>query len=232
MQRVRRELRSLRLLYHYDIGAIMGFPRLHLLDSDGWATLLPDLPDDSNALDIGAGSGHLLRDFSPLFREVVATELSIPLVWRLRQQGARAFQTEVIDREALGGYWDFDVVFVLNVIDRCKNPATLLRQAAAALKPGGSLVVAVPLPWEQRDARRHISEIAKQATLAVEGKTWEAAASHLLQQLADVLGDQGLRPRRLVRAPYWCSGSNKKPVQALDGAVVVLDSVAVPPDPE
>ncbi len=221
MQRVRRAVRSLGVLYHYDVGALMGFPRLHLLDTGGWAALLPDLPSGAVALDVGAGSGHLLRDFRPLFGEVVATELSRALVWRLQQQGAHAFQAEAIDREALGGWWDFDTVFLLNVIDRCKDPVALLRQAAAALKPGGTLVVAVPLPWEQRDAR-HSDRNAKQTSLAVQGDTWESAASHLLQLLAE----QGLRPRRLVRAPYWCTGSDRKPVQALDGAVVLLDSGA------
>ena len=106
MQRVRRAVRSLGVFYHYDVGAIMGFPRLHLLDRGGWAALLPDLPSGAVALDVGAGSGHLLQEFRPLFREVVATELSAALVWRLEQQGARAFQTEAIVREALGGWWD------------------------------------------------------------------------------------------------------------------------------
>lgn len=215
--RVRHALKSQGLLYHYDVGAIMGFPRLHLLDRDSWSTLLPDLPRDATALDIGAGSGHMLRGFQPLFHQVVATELSIALVWRLRQQGAHAFQTELVDREALGGWWDFDVVFLLNVIDRCKDPVALLRQAAMATRPGGTLVVAVPLPWEQLDARSGAGR-ANQASLVVEGDTWEAAAQHLLQQLVD----QGLRPRRLVRAPYWCSGSERKPVQALDGAIVLI----------
>lgn len=221
MQRVRRAVRSLGVFYHYDVGAIMGFPRLHLLDRGGWAALLPDLPSGAVALDVGAGSGHLLQEFRPLFREVVATELSAALVWRLEQQGARAFQTEAIVREALGGWWGFDVVFLLNVIDRCKDPVAMLRQAVASLKPGGTLVVAVPLPWEQLDAR-HSNRNAKQTALAVRGDTWESAASHLLQ----LLTDQGLRPRRLVRAPYWCTGSDRKPVQALDGAVVLLGSSA------
>lgn len=216
--RVQRSIKRQRLLYHYDAGAIMGFPRLHLLDQSGWAALLPDLPRDATALDIGAGSGHLLRDFAPLFPGgVVATELSAPLVWRLGQQGAHAFKTDVVSRETLGGWWNFDVAFVLNVIDRCKDPVALLRQVAASLRPGGTLVVAVPLPWEQHDAR---ASLASQAELAVKGDTWEAAASHLLQLLSDL----GLRPRRLVRAPYWCSGSEREPALALDGAIVLLDA--------
>ena len=109
------------------------------------------------------------------------------------------------------------MIFILNVIDRCKEPAALLRQAAAALRPGGRLVLSVPLPWEQRDAAELAAE--PQTTLAVGGESWGAAASQLLQ----VLSGLGLRAVRLVRAPYWSSGSELRPVLALDAAIVVLE---------
>ena len=83
----------------------MGFPRLHLLDRDNWAVLLPDLRPNATALDVGAGSGYLLHEFAPLFREVVATEMSRAMVWRLGRQGVRAHQTSVIKREFLGQHW-------------------------------------------------------------------------------------------------------------------------------
>ena len=218
LTRTQRDLKRLGWFYHYDLSAVMGFPRLHLLDREGWLSLLPGLAVGAAALDVGAGSGQLLRDFSPLFDTIVATELSTPLIWRLRLAGAHAIKTDVITRDSLGRWWvDFDVVFVLNVIDRCKDPAALLRQATAALRPGGRLVLSVPLPWEQLDAADLAAE--PQTTLAVEGESWGAAASQLLQ----VLSGLGLRAVRLVRAPYWSTGSEVRPVLALDAAIVVLE---------
>lgn len=42
----------------------------------------------------------------------------------------------------------YDVISCLNVIDRCENPLTLLRQIHASLKPDvGLLVLAVVLPF-------------------------------------------------------------------------------------
>ena len=218
LTRTQRDLKRLGWFYHYDLSAVMGFPRLHLLDQDAWGSLLPGLGEGAAALDVGAGSGQLLREFSPLFDTVVATELSTPLLWRLRLEGAHAIKADSITRDSLGAWWGrLDVIFILNVIDRCKEPAALLRQATAALRPGGRLVLSVPLPWEQRDAAELAAE--PQTTLAVGGESWGAAASQLLQ----VLSGLGLRAVRLVRAPYWSSGSELRPVLALDAAIVVLE---------
>eukprot|EP01047_Picozoa_sp_COSAG01_P066594 COSAG01_NODE_9224_length_2514_cov_1.278675_2_plen_128_part_00 len=86
--RLYQTLQSLHLLYHYDVGALMGLPRLHLLDRGGWVELLKGRtsPGALRALDVGAGSGFLLREFAPLFSKVVATEISRVMVWRLGQQ--------------------------------------------------------------------------------------------------------------------------------------------------
>ena len=112
LTRTQRDLKRLGWFYHYDLSAVMGFPRLHLLDQDAWGSLLPGLAEGAAALDVGAGSGQLLREFSPLLDTVVATELSTPLLWRLRLEGAHAIKADSITRDSLGEWWAFDVVFV------------------------------------------------------------------------------------------------------------------------
>ena len=84
---------------------------------------------------------------------VTVTELTSPLVWRLKAtptQGAslQAVATAELTPRALGRE-QFDVAFCLNVLDRCKDPVRMVEQLHALLPPGGWLVVAVVLPWLQ-----------------------------------------------------------------------------------
>ena len=73
-------------LYHYDAGvvAFFGFPRNFLLSRAQWYELLADMPISrcGVALDVGAGDGSLSIPFRSMFRRIVATELSTPLVCR------------------------------------------------------------------------------------------------------------------------------------------------------
>jgi hypothetical protein len=145
-----------RRLYHYDAGvvAFRGFARNFLLSAEQWQDLLKDRPQRPGglvALDIGAGDGSLSEPFRPMFETVVATELSVPLVLRLRSQGLDARLVESPTAEHLGRD-TFDVVFILNVLDRCKDPAAMLRQAASLLPPDGLLAVSVVAPPSQSDA--------------------------------------------------------------------------------
>ena len=102
-----------RRMYHYDAGvlAFKHFPRNYLLSPDHWAELLRDRPRGKSAiaLDVGAGKsrtylhsalvksdvvdvpypagdGSLCDGYKDLFSTVVVTELTDPLVARLRTQ--------------------------------------------------------------------------------------------------------------------------------------------------
>ena len=179
-----------RRLYHYDAGvyAFHGFPRNYLLSPAQWAALLDGRPRGSAAaaLDVGAGDGSLTAAFAPLFGSVLATEMTAPLVCRLRDEGFQAVVTDSIEHSAVqqarprstalaarprllracAGHAHndraycghaialpppppmpppphpdapssstqapCDVAFVLNVLDRCKDPELLLKQAHAA----------------------------------------------------------------------------------------------------
>lgn len=42
----------------------------------------------------------------------------------------------------------FECVSMLNLLDRCSKPKTMLQQARAAIAPGGTLLLALVLPYK------------------------------------------------------------------------------------
>lgn len=219
-----------RRLYHYDAGvvAFRGFPRNYLLSAAQWAELLgrPLGHGQGIALDIGAGDGSLNIPMRPLFSRVVATELTIPLVLRLRSVGLDGVLAESPDPSNVLAHFPepqptaFDAVLILNVLDRCKDPFAMLDQARALLAPSGTLVISVVLPASQSDAALGVG--SSQRRWNVNGDTFETACASLVQH---VLVPSGFTPTRIVRAPYFCAGDRNSPVAALDACVISLKKI-------
>ena len=214
-----------RRLYHYDAGvyAFHGFPRNYLLSPAQWAGLLEGRPrgNAAAALDVGAGDGSLTTAFAPLFGSVLATEMSAPLVCRLRDEGLTAVVTDTIDHSCVQQA-PCDVAFVLNVLDRCKDPELLLKQVHDLLPEDGWLVVCVVLPATQSDAA--YSRGSTQLKWSVRGDMKHTAADFedaAASLVLDLLQPAGFAPLRMARAPYLCAGDRHSPVAALDACVVV-----------
>ena len=94
----------------------------------------------------------------------------------------------------------FDVVSLLNVLDRCDKPKTLLREIRPLLRrPGGQLLVAVVLPFcpfvEDGSGQRPPAE-----RLAVTSRRWEKAVNELV---VNVFAPSGYDVVRLSRVPYY-----------------------------
>ena len=107
-------------------------------------------------LDVGAGEGEVTEKFRTGggFDVVVATEASAPMVRRLRQKAFDVVleSTDVSTVSTMcrgtGGAArasedGFDCVALLNVLDRCDAPRTLLRQLRELLKDDGGVLLAV-----------------------------------------------------------------------------------------
>ena len=208
-------------LYHYDAGvvAFRGFERNWLLSPSQWEDLLADRPKGAaaTALDVGAGDGSLCTPYRHLFKRVSVTELTLPLVKHLENKGLEAFRTAELSPTTLGGRDTFDVSFVLNVLDRCKDPHAMLAQIYALLPDNGWLVVSVVMPPSQSDAAYGLG--TAQRPWRLRGDDFESAAASLVNELLEPAGFDALR---LVRAPYLCAGDRFSPVAVLDAAVVVL----------
>ena len=96
-------------------------------------------------LDIGAGSGTVTATvaaaLAPHLRIVTVLEASWVLRYSLWLQG---YQTPASPQELSG---TFDMVSLLNVLDRCDNPQELVRTAWHHLQPSGVLLVATVVPF-------------------------------------------------------------------------------------
>lgn len=224
--------------YKWVAGALFNYPELYLLSPTHWKDLLyPFLVRKDEAplcaLDVGAGTGSITSGYASLFDKVVATEVSRPYVWRLQQRGFDAYKTEVVNPANIGGQADFDVVFALNVLDRHAHPFRLLSEIAQVLRPGGAVVLSVPLPVTQHDAGQYLPMLhASPEPLGLKvgltaqndrdrGESWEEAASELVTK---VIQPQGWRVVSVTRAPYMAAGGRGRtaPIVALDSVVIVV----------
>jgi len=129
---------------------------------------------------------------------VTCTEVSGPMCARLRAR--RGVVDRVVAAHGLargqagaGGAFDedgqFDVVSLLNVIDRCDRPAELLRDAARLVRrDGGRLLLAVVLPLsefvEDADARRSPrAPLPMRGARCGDGASFEASLDALLSRV-------------------------------------------------
>jgi SAM-dependent methyltransferase len=113
-------------------------------------------------LDVGAGDGEVTLRLSAMFTSVTATEVS---GWMCRRLQTKGF-SRVICCNSIGSnghfvahsksqlYADafakgqvYDVVALMNLLDRCHEPAQLLKDATRLLKPTGLIILAIVLPY-------------------------------------------------------------------------------------
>lgn len=167
-----------------DSNAILNRGQMHVLSANQIQKLLTQngnflLPKCATLLDIGAGDGNVTKNFKDVLtyfpitlddpewkNQIVATELSYYMVKRLEKQGFPCVETTTITRENLLPHLRkeskplpsdpaFDLVSLLNVIDRCDKPLTLLNDIKQLLLPieeseirkRGILLLAVVFPW-------------------------------------------------------------------------------------
>ncbi len=141
---------------------------------------------------------------------------------RLRKRGLPCWFGRVGEGAAgdpLTGEGTYDVISLLNVIDRTQKPRALLRTVVASLPPRGLLLLATPLPYEpffyDGGVTRHPEE-----KLAVSAERWEDAVRELWTNELEPLG---LQLRALTRLPYLSGGDVENPAYVLDDAVLVCE---------
>jgi SAM-dependent methyltransferase len=207
------------VLSDYDANALLDFYPLHLLSTAQWRALLG--PTARGALlDVGAGAGDVTAQLAPLFEAVTATETSRGMARRLRARGYACHALDLAESALPGdAAARFDVVALLNVLDRAPRPLTLLERARALVAPGGRLVVAVPLPLSPHV---HVAggTVDPEELLPMDDATeWEPAVASLVDR---VFAPLALHVERLTRTPYLSRGDAETPRYALDDALFVL----------
>jgi SAM-dependent methyltransferase len=123
-------------------------------------------PDRFCLLDVGAGSGRSMRyieaekvahliDFSGLdLKHRRLKSVYSPERWRL-------YQGDIQNRTPFES-GSFDIVLCEQVVEHLDDPAAAMREIARVLKPGGLLVMGVPIfPWGVSHLRRLIVHVSK-----------------------------------------------------------------------
>ncbi|KAK2191304.1 hypothetical protein NP493_54g00026 [Ridgeia piscesae] len=166
-------------------------------------------------LDLGAGDGMVTQQLAGHFSEVYTTEMSTTMTWRLQEKGYSLLGLD----EWHSGSHKFDVISCLNLLDRCDQPATLLRNMKAALVPDtGRLIVATVLPFkpyvEYGGTDHKPSEI-----LPLNGHTMEEQIASFER---DVFKPFGFTVERFTKLPYLCEGDLERSFYILADIVFVL----------
>ena len=126
--------------------------RLYLRRVDGW---LARLPPSGLALEIGAGTGWMLRALRERGWRVVGSERSLDVAAVARSAaGAPMF---VGDLTAVREAPVVDLMIMFHVLEHLADPLAELRAAAARLRPGATLVLGLPniASWQARLSGRH-----------------------------------------------------------------------------
>eukprot|EP00051_Salpingoeca_urceolata_P025135 m.446241 g.446241 ORF g.446241 m.446241 type:complete len:315 (-) comp20309_c0_seq1:1522-2466(-) len=183
-------------------------------DGPDWRRVLG--ASGTTLLDIGAGDGGVTAHLAELVQHVVTTEVDAVMRWRLRQRGYRSLSPETW--QASCSQDSYELIAIMNVLDRCDKPLTLLRDLINCLSPNGFMVIAVVLPF-----RPFVEEGAKRKApseaLPLCGESFQAQACSMI---TDVFGPLGLVLHAWSRVPYLCEGDLIRPVYSLDDALFVL----------
>ena len=230
-----------------DANAMLGRGKMHVLSEAHVADLLGARkkkneaaaapPTEKLLLDVGAGEGEVTEKFRDGggFDVVVATEASAPMVRRLRQKKfdvvLESSDVSTVTRacaEATGkrirAEDGFDCVALLNVLDRCDTPFTLLGQLRKLLKDeGGVLVLAVVVPFRPFVEDGNAHRAPREALGLDPNGAWEAGVNQIWEK---VLRPSGFKVERLARVPYISEGDQKHGAYILDDAVFVLSKAS------
>jgi len=213
------------VLSDFDANALLGVYPVFLLSTPQALRLFEAAREAAlggRMLDIGAGSGDVTTRISPLVDSITCTETSRYMARRLRQRGFPCWLGRVGENapgDPLTNQPPFDVIALLNVIDRAPKPRSLLRAAVTSLPQRGLLLLSTPLPYEPFYYDGALTRDPEEQ-LNVSAERWEDA---LVELWENELAPLGLELRALTRLPYLSGGDVENPAYVLDDAVLVCE---------
>lgn len=113
------------------------------------ATLRRFVPQGSRILDFGCGAGGLTAELALVY-DVVGVDFSAPALEVARERGLKVHLVNSSDALPTG----FDAACAFDVIEHVDDDMAELRRLAAAVRPGGIVMVTVPayrVLWGQMD---------------------------------------------------------------------------------
>ncbi|XP_040922611.1 methyltransferase-like protein 9 isoform X1 [Toxotes jaculatrix] len=205
------------LVSRTSINGFLGRGSMFVFSAEQFQKLLQISPEwrAERLLDLGAGDGGVTEVMGSHFREVYATEVSLPMKWHLQR---RNYKVLGIDEWQQTGF-QYDVISCLNLLDRCDDPLHLLRDIRRSLVPNtGRLILAAVLPFQPYVEVGGQWQRPKEH-LKIKGKTWEEQVTNLS---SEVFRRAGFEVEAVTRVPYLCEGDMYNDYYVLDDAVFVL----------
>uniref|UniRef100_A0AAF6Z650 Methyltransferase 9, His-X-His N1(pi)-histidine n=1 Tax=Bos taurus TaxID=9913 RepID=A0AAF6Z650_BOVIN len=233
------------------INGLLGRGSMFVFSPDQFQRLLKINPDwkTHRLLDLGAGDGEVTKIMSPHFEEIYATELSETMIWQLQKKKyrtcyAKSLQScptlcDPIDGSPPGpsslGFsrvlginewqktgFQYDVISCLNLLDRCDQPLTLLKDIRSVLEPTrGRVILALVLPFHPYVENVGGKWDKPSEILEIKGQNWEEQVN----SLPEVFRKAGFVIEAFTRLPYLCEGDMYNDYYVLDDAVFVLKPV-------
>jgi len=207
-----------------EAAALLGMKEMQVLNADGVRTVL-DSPDQEwgSLLDIGAGAGGTTAQMQTLFREVTAVEASRLNCWRMKKRGIHQVFHAIDLEDIIRQDKQYDVVSLMNVLDRCTHPRRLLEQAISRAKPNGKMILAFTHPFECFVPNGLDTDEAPEAPLHKNFKPCPHWENTLAEFVENVLDPHDLVVETVTRVPYLCQSCERdgKDYHRLDNAVVV-----------
>lgn len=212
----------------------------------------------NNLLDLGAGDGAVTAKMAPFFNNIYATEMSVPMQWRLKQKGYTIldvfnWDTQIIDnniKSSSSNLLKYDAIACLNLLDRCDEPVTLLKNIKKALTPNGLLIVALVLPFKPfveykkdnmptenlLDLKNKLSkknqtcnQQAKESVLlknsAENGPILNKVNYQINYLIEELFEPLGFEIQKFTRLPYLCEGNMEQSFYFLHDYVFVFKSI-------
>lgn len=211
-------------LSDFDVNALLGVYPVFLFSTPQALALLEAAHggaglSERRLLDIGAGSGDVTTRILPIVGSVDCTETSRFMARRLRRRGFTCFRGvagEGARNDPLASSARYDIVSLLNVIDRTRRPRSLLRAVAAHLAPGGVLLLSTPLPFDPIFYDGSVTRRPEER-LSIASEAWEDAVLELWRNELEPLG---FAPGALTRLPYLSGGDVQQAAYVLDAVVI------------
>ena len=187
--------------------AILDTHMMHVMSSEQAQAMFGAERLGGKLLDLGAGVGAVTEELAVMFDDVLTTEVSENMAMRLRERGFDCMHTrgtgDLVEelREHCGGTIpELRAISLLNVLDRCPEPHTMLECIHRMMIPGHTqLLIALVLPFgpfvETPNGR-----VAPTERLPISPNCcWETAVASLA---ANVLAPMGFEIERVGRVPY------------------------------
>jgi SAM-dependent methyltransferase len=219
-------------LSDFDINGILGTYPMHILSEQQWRAFLGEAIKDltpgtlGSILDVGAGRGDVTSLLAPLFSKVSVTETSRSMAKRLQKQGFKTYEGDLVELVEGPALKDqrFDVISLLNVLDRCDRPLSLLASARRLLKPNAILLIALVLPYSPFVYDGPTTRPPKER-LPIHQKGFEASTVEMLNL---ALRGLGLDIITMSRAPYLSGGDQGRELYELDDLLVLARAQGEP----